>query len=135
MRQALALVVAMAGLSCLQPHRSMADDKGKDTKSIVGTWKVKSFKIDGKESNGPLAAWKTGAVWKFKKGGKGQMGGDEITRWSYDAEDAEFSTYGKSFGFELSYFEKATVKWIEKDVRLKFSKLGSNYEVVLTPDD
>lgn len=107
----------------------------KKERTMAGPWKVKSSKVDGKDNDQPLlGAWKVGAVWKFRKDGTGNMANSEVSKWVYDKNEEEFTTYGESFGITSKYF-KASVKWIKDDVRLEFPLFNMNMEIVLTPDD
>jgi hypothetical protein len=128
MKCVMCVIVAVALSAGFSPAHAAAPE------SMVGTWKVESVTISGKECTTGVGMLATGAIWKVKKGGKATVGGFDDWTWTYDSDDGEFVMKRKFF-FGLG--EETFTSSVTKDgakIRIGFQALLSPWEIVLKKD-
>lgn len=125
-----ALLVGLA-MGCCVAFGDEAKEKKDPTPE--GTWKVKSTKVNGAEKDDKFGPFAKSAVWNFRSDGSTSLGGEESWKWRYDARDREMIWTARTW---LGESKRAmSVAFKGGEMRIKFSHLLQNFEIVLERDD
>jgi len=113
----------------------------KAERSVVGTWVLKSATVNGKptpkdskEFSGLLKSYggvEIGALYKFRKGDDCVLN-DVAAVYAYHTETRELAVH---IGDNEDVQQVFDVKFVDKNMKLRFKERGKTVELLLAPDE